>query len=447
MKPTIPKGTRDFLPGEVVKRKYMFGVIESVFRKYGYLPIETPALENLSTLAGKYGEEGDRLLFKVLNNGDFLQKADQDAIETRNSSKLAPSIARRGLRYDLTVPFARYVVMHRNDLQLPFKRYQIQPVWRADRPQKGRYQEFYQCDVDVVGSHSLVYEAEYVLIYDEVFARFGLPVTIRLNNRKVLAGIAEVAGISDQTTKMTVAIDKWNKIGEDGVRDELDSRGIQSQSIETIISLLASTDLDALAEGLKSSEIGSLGVQELKEVFGYLESVDIKNNCVFDPKLARGLDYYTGCIYEVESSLYDAGSIGGGGRYADLTDIFGMKDLPGVGVSFGAARIYDALEQNDLFPDVLRAAPTLLLLPLDEPSVKHCFQMVGLLRNADISTDMYPEAAKLKKQMKYADSLGAKYVVIVGDSERDSGTYSLKDMASGEQESMDIHGLVERLTH
>lgn len=434
MKPSIPKGTRDFLPEEVVKRKYMFSVIESVFQKFGYLPIETPAMENLQTLAGKYGEEGDRLLFKVLNNGDFLQKADTEALTNRDSSKLVSSIAKRGLRYDLTVPFARFVVMHRNELQLPFKRYQIQPVWRADRPQKGRYQEFYQCDVDVVGSKSLIYEAECVQIYDEVFANLNLPVRIRINHRKILEGVAEVCGIADAVDAMTVSIDKWDKIGQAGVALEMEKRGVPLHAIEKITSLIAADNFIELADALKSSEAGMQGIREIEDVMHYVAVSDLQNEFVFDAKLARGLDYYTGCIFEVESPLYASGSIGGGGRYDDLTGIFGMPDIPGVGVSFGAARIYDALDQLQLFPDDLQLQPRLLLLPMDQASIEYVFGVVSRIRQMGISADMYPEPAKLQKQFKFANSLGVPYVAVIGENERMNDVFSLKNMATGEQE-------------
>ena len=335
MKPSLPKGIRDFLPSEVVKRKYLFGVIEEVFIRYGYVPIETPTMESLETLTGKYGEEGDRLLFKVLNNGDFLQKADEDALNNRDSQQLARSISKRGLRYDLTVPFARYVVMHQNDLAIPFKRYQIQPVWRADRPQRGRYQEFYQCDVDVVGSHSLIYDAEMVQIYDEVFAKFGLPVEIRLNNRKVLAGIAEICGIPDRLAEMTIAIDKLDKIGADAVKAELLRFGIAPDQADEILMLLQMTDLQTLREAFaeKNSSVGIQGTDELSRVLALLSGGALTNPCVFDIKLARGLDYYTGCIYEIALKHEDVkmGSLGGGGRYDNLTEVFGMSNMPGVG--------------------------------------------------------------------------------------------------------------------
>ena len=370
MKPSIPKGTRDFLPQQVNRRNYIFDIIRSVFVKYGYQSIETPVMENLSTLTGKYGEEGDRLLFKVLNNGDFLKKADAAALEAGDSTKVIPSISKRGLRYDLTVPFARFVVMYQNDLSFPFKRYQIQPVWRADRPQKGRYQEFYQCDVDVVGSDSLSYEAELVQIYDEVFGKLGVKTITRINNRKVLAGIAEVAGIPDQMVEMTVAIDKLDKIGLDGVVNELRQREIGETAIEQISTILEVKDLDALATALQSSETGMQGVEEIKTVFAYLEGYELSNQLQFDVTLARGLNYYTGCIFEVNVDTVahpdvKMGSIGGGGRYADLTSVFGLKNMPGVGVSFGAERIYDVLEELELFPAEDSAALKVLFIAFD----------------------------------------------------------------------------------
>jgi len=445
MKPSIPKGTRDFLPDEVVKRNYMFSVIESVFKKFGYLPIETPAMENLQTLAGKYGEEGDRLLFKVLNNGDFLNKADSNALANLDSNKLVPSIAKRGLRYDLTVPFARFVVMHRNELQLPFKRYQIQPVWRADRPQKGRYQEFYQCDVDVVGSKSLVYEAECVQIYDEVFAKLNLPVVIRINHRKILEGIAEVCGIADKVSAMTVSIDKWDKIGRDGVGREMEKRDITSDKAEKVLALIEQDDFIALGAALKASETGMQGIRDIEGVIQYVSGTKLENEFRFDARLARGLEYYTGCIFEVESPQYASGSIGGGGRYDDLTGIFGMPDIPGVGVSFGAARIFDALEQLDLFPGDLQYSPRVLFLPMDKDVMEYVFGAVSRIRQAGISADMYPEPAKLQKQFKYANSLGVPYVAVVGEDERVHELFALKNMVSGEQESVNFDQLVEAI--
>ncbi|MEL6657037.1 MAG: histidine--tRNA ligase [Bacteroidota bacterium] len=451
MKPSIPKGTRDFLPQQVNRRNYIFDTIRSVFVKYGYQSIETPVMENLSTLTGKYGEEGDRLLFKVLNNGDFLKKADAAALEAGDSNKLIPSISKRGLRYDLTVPFARFVVMYQNDLSFPFKRYQIQPVWRADRPQKGRYQEFYQCDVDVVGSNSLSYEAELVQIYDEVFGKLGVKTITRINNRKILAGIAEVAGIPDQMVTMTVAIDKLDKIGLDGVTNELRNREIGEDAIERITSILEIKDLDALASALAGSETGLEGVEEIKTVFSYLEDYEWQNQLLFDVTLARGLNYYTGCIFEVNVDTeahpdVKMGSIGGGGRYADLTSVFGMKNTPGVGVSFGAERIYDVLEELQLFPQEDSAALKVLFIAFDAASHRYAFRCLNQARAAGINADLYPDPVKLKKQMKYANDRKVPYVVLIGDQEMESGELSFKNMQSGEQEKLSLESIIERLS-
>ena len=451
MKPSIPKGTRDFLPQQVNRRNYIFNTIRSVFVKYGYQPIETPVMENLSTLTGKYGEEGDRLLFKVLNNGDFLKKANAEALAASDSTKLIPSISKRGLRYDLTVPFARYVVMYQNDLSFPFKRYQIQPVWRADRPQKGRYQEFYQCDVDVVGSNSLSYEAELVQIYDEVFGKLGIKTITRINNRKVLAGIAEVAGIPDQMVEMTVAIDKLDKIGLEGVTNELRNREIGDEAIERITTILGISDLDELATALSTSETGLQGVEEIKTVFSYLEDYEWQNQLLFDVTLARGLNYYTGCIFEVNVDTeahpgVKMGSIGGGGRYADLTSVFGLKNMPGVGVSFGAERIYDVLEELALFPAEDSAALKVLFVAFDEASHRYAFRCLNQVRAAGINADLYPDPVKLKKQMKYANDRQVPYVILIGDQEMESGELALKDMQSGEQVKLSMEGIIERLT-
>ncbi len=440
---SIPKGTRDFSPMDVIKRKYLFDLIESVFIKYAYQPIETPTMENLSTLTGKYGDEGDKLLFKVLNNGDFLAKADSGALEARDSNKLISSISKRGLRYDLTVPFARYVVMHQNEINLPFKRYQIQPVWRADRPQKGRYNEFYQCDVDVVGSDSLSYEAEYIQILDEVYRKLGIQVNIRFNNRKILAGIAEVAGVSDLFIEMTVAIDKLDKIGWDKVMVELENRGIPNQQGEKIRSLISEKDPERLGELLAASETGTKGVQELKAVLDYSQLSELENELVFDPTLARGLSYYTGTIFEVNALDYEIGSLNGGGRYDDLTGIFGWKGISGVGISFGAERIYDVMEGLDLFPESLQTGPTVLCLALDHESHQYGFQCVQKLRAEGIISDLYPDVTKLKKQMKYANSIGAEYVVIIGETERESGILTFKHMTSGEQEKRTITEFID----
>ena len=445
MKPSIPKGTRDFTPGQVRKRNYLFDTIREVFVRYGYQPIETPTLENLSTLTGKYGEEGDKLLFKVLNNGDFLSGADEEALNKRDSARLALSIARRGLRYDLTVPFARFVVMYQHQLNFPFKRYQIQPVWRADRPQKGRYQEFFQCDVDVVGSNSLMYEAELAAIYDEVFARLGLRVRILLNNRKVLAGMAEVAGVADRFMDMTIAIDKLDKIGIEGVRGEMAGRGIPEASIDRIEKMLQNQSLDTWKQELAASQTGLKGVEELEAVFDYLGQTATTNEIVFDPTLARGLSYYTGCIFEVRALDAQMGSIGGGGRYDDLTSIFGLPDVSGVGVSFGAERIYDVMEELGLFPADLSEDLEALLIAFDDATHRFAFKCLSQLRQAGIAADLYPEPAKLKKQMKYANDRQAPYVVLIGEDEMNSGQLTLKNMHSGEQERLDLQGIIARL--
>ena len=445
MKPGIPKGTRDFTPDQAIRRNYIFDTIRSVFTKYGFQPIETPAMENLETLTGKYGEEGDRLLFKVLNNGDYLAKADEAALENRDSNKLTASIARRGLRYDLTVPFARFVVMRQNELSFPFKRYQIQPVWRADRPQRGRYQEFYQCDVDVVGSDSLVYEAELAQIYDEVFTRLNIPVRIKINNRKILNGIAEAAGIPDKLTDMTVAIDKLDKIGADGVRKEMQERGIPETAVDRIEAILKNTSLEALRSELAASETGLKGVAELETVFDYLSGLRINNELAFDVTLARGLSYYTGCIFEVQALGIQMGSIGGGGRYDDLTGIFGLPNVSGVGVSFGAERIYDVMEELNLFPADNPASLKVLFMAFDEATHRYAFRCLTQLRAAGINADIYPEPGKLKKQMKYANDRQVPYVILVGEDEMQTGKLALKDMASGEQAVLGVEEVIGKL--
>jgi len=446
MKPSIPKGTRDFLPAQVLKRKYIFSIIETVFQKYGYVPIETPTLENLSTLTGKYGEEGDRLLFKVLNNGDYLAKANQEALAAKDSTKLTSSIAKRGLRYDLTVPFARYVVMHQNDLQFPFKRYQIQPVWRGDRPQKGRYQEFYQCDVDVVGSKSLMYEAELIRIFDEVYSALDLNVEIKMNHRQILFGIAEVNGLQNQFMDMTVAIDKLDKIGEEGVINEFAKKGIETAIAENVIALLQLTSIDELEKKLAHSPAGVDGIQEIRKVYEYLSDQDIKNELTLDISLARGLSYYTGCIFEVKSKDVEIGSISGGGRYDDLTSVFGLKNVSGVGISFGAARIFDVMEELNGFPETLANTTKLLLVAFDEQAHLHAFKLASTLRKAGISTDIYPDPVKMKKQMKYAHEKGIPFVGIIGDQEMAEGVVALKDMETGEQEKLNVEALIEKFS-
>ena len=451
MKPSIPKGTRDFLPAEVRRRDYIFSVIKKHFRRFGYQPIETPVMENLATLTGKYGEEGDKLLFKVLNNGDFLRKADANALAAKESDKVLSSISKRGLRYDLTVPFARYVVMHQNDLAFPFKRYAIMPVWRADRPQKGRYQEFYQCDADVVGSESLLYEAELTQLLDGVFHELGLKAVIRLNNRKILAGLAEIAGMADNMMDMTIAIDKLDKIGWDKVAEDLTKRGANAGALQVIKQFLDAKSLDSVAPLLADSEIGKQGIAELQEVFELVGANSstaepgpgVYNRIEFDVTLARGLNYYTGAIWEVAVDT-DApgqenikmGSIAGGGRYADLTSIFGMKDMPGVGVSFGAERIYDVLEEMDAFPADASEDLQYLILCLDEETLNHGFGLVSRLRARGIHADLYPKAAKMKKMMKYADQRGVPKVIIIGSDEVKSGNYTVKDMETGGQSKM-----------
>ncbi len=450
MKPSLPKGTRDFGPGQMLKRNYLFGILRRAFERFGYQPLETPAMENLSTLTGKYGEEGDKLLFKILNNGDYLAKADKEALKNLDSNKLTPSISKRGLRYDLTVPFARYVVMQRHELAFPFKRYQIQPVWRADRPQRGRYQEFYQCDADVVGSDSLMYEAELAQLYDHVFAQIGLPVAIRINNRKILQGLAEVCGISDQFADMTTAIDKLDKIGMEGVRSEMEKRGIHPQAAEKVLQRLSAnenkTDEKALLQKWKShlreSETGLKGLAELEEVFAYFNQSDAQNKLLFDPTLARGLNYYTGCIFEVMAVDAQMGSLGGGGRYDNLTGVFGLKDVSGVGISFGAERIYDLMEEQNLFPEKLPGRLQLLLIALDEESHRHAFGLLSELRRKGIAADLYPEPAKLKKQMKYANARQVAQVLIIGEEEMKTGKYTLKDMHSGMQQKGELKELI-----
>jgi histidyl-tRNA synthetase len=453
MKPSLPKGTRDFLPAEVRRRDYIFSVIKKHFRRFGYQPIETPAMENLETLTGKYGEEGDKLLFKVLNNGDYLQKADAADLANKDSDKVIAQISKRGLRYDLTVPFARYVVMHQNELAFPFKRYAIMPVWRADRPQKGRYQEFYQCDADVVGSDSLLYEAELTQLLDGVFHELGLKAVIRLNNRKILAGLAEIAGMADNMMDMTIAIDKLDKIGWDKVAEDLTNKGAAAGALKVIKQFLDAKSLDSVAPLLAGSDIGKQGIAELQEVFDLVAATsplsrgegpgERTNRIEFDVTLARGLNYYTGAIWEVAvdtdapgQEAIKMGSIAGGGRYADLTSIFGMKDMPGVGISFGAERIYDVLEELDAFPADASEDLQYLLLCLDDEALAHGFGLVSRLRARSVHADLYPKAAKLNKMMKYADQRGAPKTIIIGSREAESGEYSVKTMATGEQATL-----------
>jgi histidyl-tRNA synthetase len=433
MKPGIPKGTRDFGPEQVLKRNYIFDIIKSVFIKYGYQPLETPTIELLSTLTGKYGEEGDRLLFKVLKRGEKLTEAlDKNPSEN--------NLSEEGLRYDLTVPFARYVVMNQNSIPFPFKRYQIQPVWRADRPQKGRYREFYQCDVDVVGSNSLLYEAELIQIYQEVFTKLNIPFVIKINNRKILQGIAEAAGIPDQFMTMTIAIDKLDKIGLDGVRKEMQERGIPENSILKIEEILQVKDIESLKPLFANTETGLKGIAELETIFSYSPV-----GAQFDVTLARGLNYYTGCIFEVQAVGVQMGSIGGGGRYDDLTGVFGMPGVSGVGVSFGAERMYDVMEELKLFPENTAASLQVLFVAFDEPTHRFAFECLGKVRAAGINSEIYPESTKLKKQMKYADDRRVPYVILVGAEEMASGQLSLKNMVTGEQERLALSDVIQRL--
>lgn len=444
-KPSIPEGTRDFGPEQVRKRNFIFDTIRSVFEKFGFQPLETPAMENLSTLTGKYGDEGDKLLFKILNNGDYLKDANADALAARDSNKLVSSIAKRGLRYDLTVPFARYVVMNRGTLSFPFKRFQIQPVWRADRPQRGRYREFFQCDADVIGSDSLLYEAELAQIYDEAFARLGIPVVIKMNNRKVLFGIAEAAGIPDKFMDMTVAIDKLDKVGIEGVRKELSERGISETAMATIEKILAAPDTQALRAVFSNSATGLNGLDELDRVFGLLGKTTLQNEVKFDITLARGLSYYTGCIYEVAAKDFRMGSIGGGGRYADLTGVFGVPGLSGVGISFGADRIYDVMEGMGLFPETLVESVQIMLASFDEPSFEYAFQCATALRKAGVAVEIYPEPGKLKKQFEFAAKRNIPYVAIIGESEMQSDTLMVKNQKTGDQEAMSVEQIVSML--
>jgi len=446
-KPTIPKGTRDFSPEEMVRRNYIFETIKSVFKKFGYQPIGTPALENLSTLMGKYGEEGDKLLFKVLNSGDFLEKADEKALTAKDSLKLTHSISEKGLRYDLTVPFARYVVQHRNDITFPFKRFQIQPVWRADKPQKGRYREFYQCDADVIGSNSLINEFELLQIIDDVFNKLNTRVLIKLNNRKILGGIAEIIGHADKIVDITVAIDKLDKIGIEKVNAELGEKGINQEAIEKIqpIILLAGSNmekLEKLKEILQVSETGIKGVHELGQIFEYISASKLNTEIELDLSLARGLNYYTGAIIEVKSKDIAIGSICGGGRYDDLTGIFGMPGISGVGISFGADRIYDVLEQSNSFTMQDIDTTKVFFINFGHTEEMHCLQLVSELRKAGINSELYPESDKMKKQMAYADKRNIPFVVIIGENEINSGKALVKDMKAGKQAEVSIKDLV-----
>jgi histidyl-tRNA synthetase len=444
-KPSIPEGTRDFSPSQVRRRQYIFDIIKQTFEKFGFQPLETPAMENLSTLTGKYGDEGDQLLFKVLNNGDYLKSVPEDLLADKNSNKLVSHLSKRGLRYDLTVPFARYVVMHQNELSFPFKRYQIQPVWRADRPQRGRYREFWQCDVDIIGSESLVYEAQLVQIYTEVFKKLGLTVSIRLNHRGILQGMAEVLDLKEKFLDITIAVDKMDKVGAEGVKKELITRGISEEKASKLISLFGTTDLDLLEVELKNSEAGMIGISEIKSVQDFLSSENNSYPISLDFTLARGLTYYTGCIFEVVAENSKLGSIGGGGRYADLTGIFGLRGLSGVGISFGADRIYDVLEEQNLFPEGINNFLDVLIIPLSKEYIKDCFQISTNLRDKGVIADIYPEATKLQKSLKYANSNGLNWVILVGEEEITNKVLTLKNMESGEQSRLSFEDVVERM--
>ena len=447
-KPSIPKGTRDFSPVEMARRNYIFDTIREVFKLYGFKQIETPAMENLSTLMGKYGEEGDKLLFKILNSGDFLRGADKALVENDDYVHLTSQISEKGLRYDLTVPFARYVVQHRNELQFPFKRFQIQPVWRADRPQKGRYREFYQCDADIVGSDSLVNEIELLQLVDEVFSRLKINITIKLNNRKVLAGIAELIGAPEKIIDITVAIDKIDKIGIDNVNAELRERGLSEEAITTLQPILAidgtiSERLEQLESLLATSEIGALGVKELREVVAGVEALGLRATLDLDVSLARGLNYYTGTIIEVKAQDVLIGSITGGGRYDNLTGVFGLTGVSGVGISFGADRIYDVLNTLDLYPEEAKDATQVMFTNFGATEAAVSMKMLKELRNAGVRAEIYPDASKMKKQMGYADALAIPFVAIVGETEMAQNKMMLKNMTTGEQALVDVTEAIE----
>ena len=446
-KPSIPKGTRDFGPSEMARRNYIFDTIKQVYQLYGFQQIETPAMETLGTLMGKYGEEGDKLLFKVLNSGDFLSKVSDDELQERNALHLAAKLCEKGLRYDLTVPFARYVVMHRDELLLPFKRYQMQPVWRADRPQKGRYREFWQFDGDIVGSDSLLNEVELMQIVDTVFSRFGVRVQIKINNRKILSGIAEVIGAAEKIVDITVAIDKLDKIGLDNVNQELREDGLSEEQIEKlqpIISLEGSNDvkLDTIAQVLAGSETGLKGVEETRFILDTLKTVGLKNEIQLDLTLARGLNYYTGAIFEVKALDVQIGSITGGGRYDNLTGIFGMPGISGVGISFGVDRIYDVLNALDCYPKDATNGTQLLFINFGDKETTYCLPAVAKAREAGIRTEIFPDSSKMKKQMSYANAKQIPFVALAGENEMAAGKLTLKNMLSGEQQLLDIEELI-----
>lgn len=449
-KPSIPKGTRDFSPVEMSKRNYIFDTIKSVFTLHGFHQIETPAMENLSTLMGKYGDEGDKLLFKILNSGDFLSNVNDEQLAERNSTKLMRSIAEKGLRYDLTVPFARFVVQHQNEIKFPFKRFQIQPVWRADRPQRGRYREFYQCDADVIGTDSLLNEVDLLQIIDEVFCRFGINIAIKLNNRKVLSGIAETIGEPDKIVDITVAIDKIDKIGIDNVNAELLDKGISQKAVkqlQPVLTLSGSNEdkLNSLATLLANSEVGMKGIEELRFVMNKTNEIGVKATIDLDPSLARGLNYYTGTIIEVKALDVEIGSITGGGRYDNLTGVFGLDNVSGVGISFGADRIYDVLNQLDLYPEATRTTTKVLFVNFGEAEATASLKHIKKLRASGISAEIFPESSKMRKQMGYANDNGIPFVAIIGETELANGTIMLKDMNLGTQQPLTIDEVIEKL--
>jgi histidyl-tRNA synthetase len=450
-KPLVPKGTRDFSPAEMACRNYIFDTVKEIFQRYGFQPIETPAMENLSTLMGKYGEEGDKLLFKILNSGDFISKVDDAELQERNSIQLTNKISEKGLRYDLTVPFARFVVQHRNDISFPFKRYQIQPVWRADRPQKGRYREFYQCDVDIVGSNSLLNELELVQIINDVFGLLKINTVVKINNRKILAGIAETIGELDRIIDITVAIDKLDKIGLEKVNQELLEKGVSQEAVDKLqpILKLSGTNtekLDQIEAVIGSSAAGKKGVEEVRTLFAYLSKFQLQTEVELDLTLARGLNYYTGAIFEVKAKDVEIGSICGGGRYDDLTGIFGMPDVSGVGISFGADRIYDVMAQLQLFPEETVASTKLMFVNFGEKEETFCLPILAKLRAAKVNAEIYPEAAKMKKQMTWANSKQVPFVAVVGEEELQQGKIALKNMKSGEQQLVTSEELIKILS-
>ncbi len=450
-KPSIPKGTRDFGPQEMARRNYIFQTIREVYALFGFQQIETPSMENLGTLLGKYGDEGDKLLFKILNSGDFLQGITKENIVGESPAKLATRLCEKGLRYDLTVPFARYVVQHREEICLPFRRFQIQPVWRADRPQKGRYREFYQCDADIVGSTSLLNEVELVQIIDQVFTRFGIRVAIKINNRKILSGIAELIGEADKVVDITIAIDKLDKIGVDGVNAELREKGLGEVAIERLQPIINlggtnSEKLNSMKQALHASATGLKGIEEVESVLQTLSTLQIKNDVELDLTLARGLNYYTGCIFEVKALDVEIGSITGGGRYDNLTGVFGWEGLSGVGISFGADRIYDVLNQLSLYPEGLATTTQLLFVCMGSEEMAYCLPIVQKVREAGVCCEVYPEPAKMKKQMQYANAKRIPLVAIVGEEEMKQGVVTLRDMESGNQNPMTPEALVEACT-